>query len=117
MKEMEIQMDKLVHEKETPKTPEFPSVIPMVTTTVPSTLAEELAPKEPLATVVPVTSSATSATESSTTAAHPTNEANKLVKAMEEMSHQTSEIKGLKNMVDNFENTNKLAQINAKTHE
>ena len=35
IKEMEIQMDKLVHEKETPKTPEIPSFIPMVTTTVP----------------------------------------------------------------------------------
>ena len=82
-----------------------------------STLAEELAPKVALATAVPVTSSTTSATESSTTAAHPTDEANKLVKAMEEMSLQTNEINRLKNMVDNLENTNKLAQINAKTHE
>ena len=91
IKEMEIQMDKLVHEKETPKTPEIPSIIPMITTVVPSTLAENLAPKEPLATIVPVTS----ATDSCTTAAHPTDEANKLVKAMEEMSLQTSEINRL----------------------
>ena len=52
-------MDKLVQEKETPKVPEIPTAIPIITTTVPSTLAENLAPKEPLATVVPVTSSTT----------------------------------------------------------
>ena len=83
IKEIEIQMDKLFHEKQTPKTPEIPSVIPMVTTVVPSNLAKELAPKEPLATVAPVTSSTTSATYSSNTTTHPTDEANKLVKAME----------------------------------
>ena len=108
-------MDKLVHEKETPKTLEILSVIPMVTTVVPSTLAKELAPKVPLATAVPVTSSTTSATESSTIAAHPSYKASKLVKSMEKMSLQTSDINRLKNMVDNLENTNKLAQINAKT--
>ena len=79
-------MDKLVHERETTKTQETPTVIPMVTTIVPSTLAEELAPKEPLATVVPVTSSTTSATKSSTSTVQPTDEASKLVKVMEEMS-------------------------------
>lgn len=36
---------------------------------------------------------------------------------MEKMSLQTSEINKLKNMVVNLENTYKLAQINAKTHE
>ena len=114
---MEIQMDKLVHERETRKAQEVPSVIPMVTTVMPSILVEELAPKEPLATAVPVASSTTSATESSTTATQPSYEASKLVKSMEEMSLQTSEINRLKQVIDNLEDTNKLAQIKAKTHE
>ena len=114
---MDIQMEKLVHEKETRKVREIPTVIIVITTVVPSTLAEELAPKEPLANSVLVTSSTTSATKSSTTAAHPTDEASKLVKAMEEMSLQKNKINRLKNMVDNLENTNNLAQINSKTHE
>ena len=79
---METQMDKLVHKRETTKTQETPKVIPMVTVVVPSTLAEELAPKEPLGTAVSVTSSTTSATESSTSIVQPTYEASKLVKAM-----------------------------------
>ena len=67
IKEMEIEMDKLVQEKEFAKTQNFhPTIIPMVTTAVPSTLLDELAPKVPLAIVVPVTSSTTSATKSST---------------------------------------------------
>ena len=85
IKEMEIQMDKLVYERETTKAQEVPLVIPMVTTVMPSILVEELAPKEPLATAVPVTSSTTLATESSTTTTQPSYEASKLVKAMEEM--------------------------------
>ena len=96
IKEMEIQMDKLVYERETTKAQEVPLVIPMVTTVVSSTLAEELAPKVPLATTVPVTSSTTSATESYTIAAQHSDEANKLVKAMEEMTLQTNEINRLK---------------------
>ena len=36
---------------------------------------------------------------------------------MEEMPLQTSEINRFKKMVDNLENTKKLAQINAKTHD
>ena len=114
---MEIQMEKLVHERQAVKAQEIPTVIPIVTTVMPSTLSEELAPKFPLATVVPVTSSTTSATDSSATAAQQTDEAGKLVKAMEIMSLQTSEINILKQEMENLENTKKLAQINAKTHE
>ena len=102
-------MDKLVQEKETPKIPEIPTVIPVITTVVPPTLAENLAPKEPLATAVPVTSSTTSTTESSTTTVHHTNEVSQLVKAMEEMSLKTNEINRLKQLIDNLEKSNKLA--------
>ena len=66
---------------------------------------------------MPVTSSTASITESSTTTVQPTNEAIKIVKAMEEMSLKTNEINRLTKMVENLENSNKLAQINAKTHE
>lgn len=91
IKEMEVQMDQLVQEKETVKEPVIPTVIPVITAAVPSTLGEKLAPKEPLAIVVPVTASTTSATESSTTESsttivQPTNDASKIVKEMEEMS-------------------------------
>ena len=110
-------MDKIFHEKETIKAQEVPSVIPMVTTIVPSTLAEDLAPKVPLAIALPVTSSTTSATESSTISAQHSEEDSKIVKAMEDMSLQTSVINRLKKVIDNLEDTKKLAQINAKTHE
>ena len=72
----------------------IPTVIQVITAAVPSTLGENLAPKEPLATAVPVTSSTTSTTESSTTALQPTDENNQPVKAMEEMSLKTNELIG-----------------------
>ena len=56
---MESQMDQLVQEKESVKetdTPIIPLVIPVITTTEASTLGEKLAPKEPLATAVEVSS-------------------------------------------------------------
>ena len=91
IKEMEVQMDQLVQEKEIVKEPVIPTFIPVITTIVPSTLREKLAPKEPLATTVPVTSSTTSGTESSTTAVQPTDEAIQLVKAMEALVKKKNE--------------------------
>ena len=70
IKDMENQIETLIKEKETLKETNIspiPTVIPMVSTTVPSTLAEHLAPKRVLETVVLVQSIDTSATESSTT--------------------------------------------------
>ena len=99
IKEMEVQMDQIVQEKETVKEPVIPTVIPVITAVVPSPLGETLAPKEQLATAVPVTSSTTSTTESSTTAIQPTDDASKIVKAMEEMNVKTNEINRLKNMI------------------
>ena len=97
IKEMDIEMDKLVQEKEVSKAQEIPTtIIPMVTTVVSSTLVEELAPKVPLATTVHVTSSTTSATESSTSTVQQSDEARKLIKEMEDMSIQTNEINRLK---------------------
>ena len=117
IKEMEVQMDQLVQEKETVKEPVIPTVIPVITAAVPSTLGENLAPKEPLATAVPVTSSITSVTESSTIVLPPTYEIIQPVKAMEEMSLKKNEINRLTNIIENLENTNKSTQIDAKIHE
>ena len=103
IKEMEIQMDKLVQERETVKEPEIPTVIPMITTTVPSNLGENLAPKGSLATAVPVTSTITLATKSSTTTVQHTDEASQIVKAMEEISLKTNEINRLNKMIENLE--------------
>ena len=89
----------------------------MVTTVVPSTLAEELAPKVPLATTVPVTSSTTSITEFSTTTAQHSDDASKLVKEMQDMSIQTNEINRLKEQIKNLEDAKNLAQINAMNEE
>ena len=86
IKEMETQMDELVKEKETVKeidAPIIPTVIPLITTAVVSTLGVKLAPNEPLATIVPVHSSTTSTTDSSTTQVQQTDGANQIVKAME----------------------------------
>ena len=105
-------MDKLVQERETvkePKIPTFPTVIPVITIAVPSTLGENLAPKGPLETTVPVTSATISATKSSTTVAQHTSEASQIVKAMEEMSLKTNEIKKLNKMIENLESANKTA--------
>ena len=110
-------MDQLVQENETIKEPVISTFIAVITAAVPSTLGENLAPKEPLATTVPVTSSTISATESSTTTLQPTDESTQLVKAMEEMSLKTNEINKLKNMIENIEKTNKSTQVNAKIHE
>ena len=55
IKEMEVQMDQVVQEKETFKEPVISTATPVIIAAVPYTLGEKLAPKEPLATAVPVT--------------------------------------------------------------
>ena len=59
LKEMENEMDKLVQEKRASSEADPVTVIPIVTTIVPSTLAESLAPSVPLATTIHVTSATT----------------------------------------------------------
>lgn len=52
IKDMESQLDIMMKEKEIVKetdTSTIPTVIPIITVVVPSTLGEKLAPKEPLA--------------------------------------------------------------------
>lgn len=61
----------------------FPiTVIPIVTTVVPSTLATSLSPTTPMATTLPTTTSAIGSIATGSTR----DEANMLVKEMEEMS-------------------------------
>ena len=104
-------MDKLVQEKNSSSEVVPIIVIPTITTVVPSTLVESLAPSVPLATTLTVTSTTTSATESFTTVAQPSDEVGKLVKAMQEMSIQTNEINRLKEQFKILEDEKKLVQI------
>ena len=95
-------MDQLVKEKKTvneTNAPIIPTVIPIITTAVASTLGEKLAPNEPLAIVVPVHSATTLATDSSTTQVQQTDGAGQIVKAMEELSLKTNQINNLKEMI------------------
>ena len=78
------------------------TVIPIVTTTVPSTLVASLAPTAPMATTLPTSTPTRSATRSTTTGSTG-DEANNLVKAMEEMSIQTTEMNRLKEKVTSLE--------------
>ena len=99
---METQLDQLVKEKETTKEAEdpiIPTIIPIITTDVASTLGEKLAPNVPLATVVLVHSATTSATNSSTTQVQHTDYVRQIVKAMEELSLKNNEINSLKKMI------------------
>lgn len=83
---MENEMDKLVLEKKARSKEVIFTVIPVVTTAMPSTLVESLSPTVPMDTTLPVTSTTTSTTYSSTSTTQPTDEASKLVKTMQEMS-------------------------------
>jgi len=85
------------------------TVIPTVTTVVPSTLAATLAPTAPMATALSTSAQTTSAA-GSTAAASTSEEANRLVKTMKEMSIQTNEMNKLEK-VSSLETDCKLAQI------
>ena len=118
IKDMETQMDQLVKEKETvneTNAPIIPTIIPVITIVVVSTLGEKLAPNEPLATAVPVHSATTSTTDSSTTQVQQTDGACKIAKAMEEMYLKTNEINSLKKTIQSLEASNKITLITAKT--
>ena len=69
LKEMENQIEALMKENEALKNAKevIPTVIPIVTTAIPSTLAEHLAPKGKLTTAVSISSKDLSATASSNT--------------------------------------------------
>ena len=79
----------------------IPTVIPLVTTVVPSTLAEHLAPKGKLTTAVSISSKYVSAAAYSNTQVQIGIEtgATDLVKAMEEMNLKNDEIKNLKKKI------------------
>jgi len=80
LKEMEKELDNLIQLKQASLETAPATIIPTVTTIIPSTLATSLAPTAPLATTLSV------ATNSKTTTAHLGDEVSKLVKAMEDMS-------------------------------
>ena len=89
------------------------TIIPRVTTVVPSTLAAALAPMLPPATALPVIGT-TSSTGISISTETTTEKTTKLIKAMEEMSIQANELKKLREQVTSLETNCKLAQIQHK---
>jgi len=99
LKEMENEMDKLVHEKHANIEAATATVISTVTTIVPSTLVASLATIAPVAIALPAASATTSAIGSTIAATHPSDEASKLIKAMEYVSIQTNEINKLKEQI------------------
>lgn len=105
LKEMENELDKQTQLKQGSLETAPATIIPIVTTIVPSTLAASLAPTTLLDSTVP-----TSATLSKATA-QPGDEASKLIKVMEDMSIQTTKMKKLKEKVISLKTNYKLAQI------
>lgn len=83
------------------------TIIPTVSTTLPSTLAAMLAPTRPPATTLPVTGTSMSTWTS-------TEKTAKLVKAMEEMTIQATKLKKLREQVSSLETDYKLAWIQQK---
>ena len=96
LKETEKELDNLIQLKQASFETVTATVIPTVTTTVPSTSEAALAPTAPLATTLPAATTSTSTTGSTTTTTQPGDEASKLVKAMEDMSIKTTQMSKLK---------------------
>ena len=83
LRETEKELDTLIQLKQSDLATTSKNVIPIVATTVPSTLSASLAPIAPLATTFPVITESTTAGTSGEKAA-------KLIKSMEEMSIQAT---------------------------
>jgi len=105
LKEMEKELDSLIQLKQASIDNPPATVIPIVTTIVPSTLAASLAATAPMAIALLATTSATRSIAMASTS----DEANMLVKIMEEMSIQTNEMNRLKEKVTTLEIDYKLA--------
>lgn len=107
LKEIEKELDKLIQFKQSELATTPQTVIPTISTIVPSTLAASLAPIVPPATAMPIKSTSTSASTSM-------EKTSELVKAMEEMTIQATELRRLKEKVSSLETDYKLAQIQQK---
>lgn len=81
-------LEKSLKEKQGELTSQPPNVIPIVSTTIPSTLATTLAPNVPAATIEVVTGTSTTTTGRSTNMS-----TEELIKAMEEMRLQNTKLK------------------------
>ena len=86
LKEMEKELDNLIQLKQASLYTTTVTIIPTVTTIVPSTLAASLAPIAPLSIALPAATVSPPAIGSTSVAAQPGDEASKLVKEMEDMS-------------------------------
>jgi len=107
LKETEKELDTVIQSKQSELATTSTTAIPIVTTTVHSTLAASLGPTAPLATTLPIT------TELTTIGTSIENTL-ELVKAMEEMSIQETELKKLKEKMESLETNCKLSQIQQK---
>jgi len=105
LKETEKELDTLIQSKQSDLATTSRTIIPTVSTMVPSTLVASLAPTAPPTIALPVTAeySATTCTQG--------EKAAELVKAMEEMSIQATKMKRLKEKVASLETDCKLAQL------
>ena len=101
-KEIEKELDILIQSKQSDLATTSTTAIPIVTTTVPSTLA----PTSPSTIALPINTESTTSTSTSTE-----KKTTELVKALEEMSIQATELKRLKAKVPSLEIDYKLAQI------
>jgi len=107
LKETKKELDNLIESRKSELATTPHTVIPTVSTVVPSTLVVSLAPTVPPATALPITGTSTSIGTS-------TEKTVELVKAMEEMTIQAIELKKLREKASSLETDCKLAQIQQK---
>ena len=122
LKEMEIEMDKLLQEKQASMEAVPITAIPIASTSAPFATSAPLSTSIPATTAIPMPTEVLATTPTTTTIAvpiaHHIDEARKLIKEMHDMSIQTTKINRLKEQVKNIEDENKLAQVmhNDETH-
>lgn len=120
IKEMESQIEAFMQENENLKKAQqvfIPTMIPTISTTVPSTLAEHLAPQGVLETAVPITSHDISASSSSTSQINTVEDKAAIIRAMEDMSLKDKEILSLKGIIKNLKTSKRDTLITSKGHE
>lgn len=107
LKEKEKELDKFIQSKqsELANTPQI--VIPAISTIVPYTLVDSLAPTVLPATAIPITGTSTSLGSFA-------EKTTKIVKSIEEMIIQATELKRLREKVSSLETKFKLTQIQQK---
>jgi len=109
-------LEKALKEKQGELTSQPPEVIPIISTTVPSTLGTTLSPNVPAATAKAITGTSTTRTTSGSSTNMSTEE---LIKAMEELKLQVTKLKQAKEQLANTEKKYDASKISVveKTRE